>query len=245
MTLERVLGAHAEATAPPGFDRSWTLRVWYDAVRLSSLVLFASTGGLRASGRGNLPESGGVLLVSNHLSFLDVFVLGIPLGRKLNYVARSTLFVSLLGTFIRSVGGFPINREGMGASGLKETLRRLKRGGIVALFPEGTRSLDGLVAPLKPGIAVLAKKARVPIVPAGLAGTFEGWPRHRLFPLPHPIRIVYGAAIPPSELAGLSTDDVTALLHARIAACHREALVGLAHDMGIDPPLAIEPFAAG
>lgn len=227
-----------DPTTAPAFDRSWALRVWYDAVRFAILALFEATGGLRASGRENMPGSGGVLLVSNHLSYLDVFVLGIPLRRQLNYVARSTLFLPILGAFIRSVGGFPINREGMGASGLKETLRRLKRGGVVNLFPEGTRSLDGLVGPLKPGIAILAKKTRMPIVPAGLAGTFEGWPRNHLFPMPHPVRIVYGPAIYPSELAGLSSEDVTALLHARIVACHREALLLLVRDMGIDPPEA-------
>ena len=101
------------------------------------------------------------------MSFLDVFFVGIPLQRPLNYVARSTLFVPVLGPFIRSVGGFPIQREGIGASGMKETLKRLRAGGIVALFPEGTRSPDGELGPLKPGIAVLASRVGVPVVPAG------------------------------------------------------------------------------
>ena len=105
------------------------------------------------------------------------FFWGFRLRRPLNYVARSTLFVSLVGTFIRSVGGFPIQREGIGASGMKETLKRLKAGGIVALFPEGTRSPDGELGPLKPGIAVLAARVGVPVVPAGLAGLYESWPR--------------------------------------------------------------------
>ena len=100
----------------------------------------------RATGQGNVPRSGGVLLVCNHLSFLDVFMVGIPLERPLNYVARSTLFLPVLGPLIRSVGGFPIQREGIGASGMKETIRRLRAGGIVTLFPEGTRSpTDGSV----------------------------------------------------------------------------------------------------
>ena len=75
---------------------------------------------------------------------------------------------------------------------MKETLRRLRAGGIVTLFPEGTRSRDGELAPLKPGIAVLVQRAGVPVVPVGLAGTFEVWPRSRLLPVsasdPDPLR---------------------------------------------------------
>ena len=78
---------------------------------------------------GRTSRTAAALLVSNHLSHLDVLVLGILLARPLNYVARSTLFFCPLGPFIRSVGGFPIQREGIGAQGLKETLRRLRRAG--------------------------------------------------------------------------------------------------------------------
>jgi 1-acyl-sn-glycerol-3-phosphate acyltransferase len=150
-------------------------------------------------------------------------------------VARSTLFLPVLGPLIRSVGGFPIQREGMGASGLKETLRRLRNGGIVVLFPEGTRSIDGHLGDLKPGIAVLATRARVPIVPAAVAGTFEAWPRSRPFPWPHPIRVQYGAPILPEEIAGQTPEAVVALIRARILDCQQLALSGLERDIGRRP----------
>ena len=187
------------------------LMLWYHAFAMSvrSWPSLCSAGG--RPGRGMFPRRAGRLLVCNHVSFLDVVFLGIPLRRPLNYVARSTLFVPILGWFIRSVGAFPIQREGMGASGMKETLRRLSAGGIVTLFPEGTRSHDGKLGALKPGIAVLVERVGVPVVPAGLAGMFEIWPRSRLFPVPNPIRIHYGRPILPDELAGLDTQAITAL----------------------------------
>jgi 1-acyl-sn-glycerol-3-phosphate acyltransferase len=207
------------------------LMIWYRSVRYVLATLATIVFRWRATGHRNVPAAGGTLLVSNHVSFLDVVFLGIPLRRPLNYVARSTLFVSVLGWFIRSVGAFPIQREGIGASGMKETLKRLRAGGIVTLFPEGTRSRDGKLGPLKPGIAVLVQRTGVPVVPAGLAGAFEIWPRTRRIPVPHPIRIHYGPAIYPADLAGLDADAITALIRDRMEQSHMEASRALLCDM--------------
>ncbi len=228
--------AAVDADATPLYDRSWPSRLWYEFVRLTASIFLIVFWGFRASGRSNLPRHGGVLVVSNHLSHLDVFILGIPVPRPLNYVARSTLFLPLLGAFIRSVGGFPIQREGMGASGVKETLRRVRKGGMVLLFPEGTRSRDGHLTTIKPGIASLASRAKMPVVPAGIAGSFESWPRSRPFPLPHPIRIAFGAPIFPDEIARHTTESLTQLIQERIGQCVAEAHSNLARDMGIEIP---------
>jgi 1-acyl-sn-glycerol-3-phosphate acyltransferase len=205
--------------------------IWYRIVQYLLATLAAATLRWRATGRRNVPESGGVLLISNHLSYLDVFFLGIPLRRPLNYVARSTLFVPVLASLMRSVGGFPIQREGIGASGLKETLRRLRAGGIVTLFPEGTRSADGELGPLKSGIAVLVSRTHVPVVPVGLAGTFEVWPRSRRLPVPHPIRIHYGPPIFPEDLSGLEMKAITDLIEQRLQESRLEAWRGLRSDL--------------
>lgn len=212
-------------------DRSLPSLVWYRAVQYLLAVLATVLMRWRATGQGNIPPTGGVLLVSNHLSFLDVVFLGLPLRRPLNYMARSTLFVSILGWFIRSVGAFPIQREGMGASGMKETLRRVRAGGIVTLFPEGTRSYDGQLGPLKPGIAVLVQRVGVPVIPAGVAGMFEVWPRSRPFPVPHPVRIHYGRPIYPNELEGLDTEAITGLIRNRMEESFLEASRALRNDI--------------
>jgi len=220
-----------DAERAAGRDRSIALLLWYGFVRYLMAALTTVIFPWRATGQSNIPAAGGLLLVSNHLSFVDVFFLAIPLRRPLNYVARSTLFVPVLASLMRSVGGFPIQREGMGASGLKETLRRLRKGGIVTLFPEGTRSADGRLGVLKPGIAVLVARAKVPVVPVGLAGTFAVWPRSRLLPAPHRVRIHFGAPIFPEELTGMDTAEVTALIRQRLEDCHEEAGRTLRRDM--------------
>jgi 1-acyl-sn-glycerol-3-phosphate acyltransferase len=228
-------GATSDTSPPRWPERSWPAHLWYRVVQFTVGTLLSATGGLRATGRGNIPTTGGALVVSNHLSHLDVFVLGLLVPRTLNYVARSTLFLPVLGPLIRSVGGFPIQREGMGASGLKETLKRLRNGGIVVLFPEGTRSHDGELGELKPGIAVLATRARVPIIPAAVAGTFEAWPRWRRLPRPYPIRVHYGPAIAPEEFAGRAPEVVVSLIRARLLACQQIAREALGRDLGRQP----------
>jgi 1-acyl-sn-glycerol-3-phosphate acyltransferase len=212
-------------------DRSPIGLAWYRLIQTTSATWLAAVWGWRATGRDNVPRAGAALLVSNHASFLDVFALGLPLRRPLNFVARSTLFVPGLGWFIRSLGAFPIQREGMGAAGMKETLRRLRNGGIVTLFPEGTRTRDGQLAPLKHGIAVLVARAGVPVVPAAVAGTFESLPRWRLLPVPHPIRIHYGPTIRPEDIRGMDPEAVTALIRERIEDCLEIARGGLDGDM--------------
>ena len=78
---------------------------------------------------------------------------------------------------------------------------------------------------------MLVQRAAVPVVPVGLAGTFEVWPRSRPLPLPHPVRIHYGQAIYPDELDGLGTDAITDLLRERLVESRAEAVRGLRRDL--------------
>ena len=118
-----------------------------------------------------------MVLLATHHSYLDPLLIGCFMPRPIGYLARDTLFTGLLGPLIRSYDAIPIDREGGGLAGIRATLKRIKQGDAVLMFPEGTRSPDGKLQPLKPGFIALVRRGKASIVPLALAGTFESWPR--------------------------------------------------------------------
>ncbi|MCP4095336.1 MAG: 1-acyl-sn-glycerol-3-phosphate acyltransferase, partial [Planctomycetaceae bacterium] len=98
------------------------------------------------------PDDQGMLICSNHQSYLDPLIIGIACPHAVNYLGRKSLFRSpILAWFLRFNDTIPIDREATGIGGMKETLRRLKRGESVVIFPEGTRTIDGELLPLMLG----------------------------------------------------------------------------------------------
>ena len=169
------------------------------------------------------PREGGVLVCSNHQSYLDPALVGMSIHRHARYLARETLFRGPFGWLIRAINAIPLDREGAGLRGLKETLQCLKQGEVVVIFPEGTRSPDGQIAPLKPGFAALARRSGAAVMPAAVDGAFQAWPRKS--PLPHPetIRVYFGPPLSPEEIAALSDKQLIAEIERRIRLCHAQA----------------------
>jgi 1-acyl-sn-glycerol-3-phosphate acyltransferase len=199
-------------------------RPWYWFLQFLSRLLVTVLFGYRAQGQERIPRAGGGLLLSSHQSYLDPVLVGVPTLRPLNYLARDTLFrFPPLAWLIRSLSGIPIDREGLGMAGLKETLRRLKRGEIVVIYPEGTRTPDGKVQSLKPGFAALARRSGVPLLPAAIVGAFECWPRTQRLPSPGQIRVHYGQPITPEEIATYDDRQLVAEVQRRIAQCDAAA----------------------
>jgi 1-acyl-sn-glycerol-3-phosphate acyltransferase len=156
-------------------------------------VMYATYFRWRVYGAEQVPLSGGVILASNHASFLDPPLVGSGLKRDINYLARESLFrFPGIGALLRSWNAVPVDRDGGGAKGLKTILDRLLQGNGIILFPEGTRTKDGNLQPARSGIGLTVIKSKAPVVPVRVFGTFEAFGRQHTFPRPHRVIVKYG-----------------------------------------------------
>lgn len=179
---------------------------------------------IRVHGLENYPERDGLLVCSNHQSFLDPLILGVVCPRPVNYLGRKTLFkFPPLGWFLRWNDTIPIDREATGIGGLKETLRRIKRGESVVMFPEGTRSSDGEIQPMMSGFCAVAKRSKATLMPIAFEGAFKAYSRKMKFPRPGRIHAVMGKPITFAEYSHLDDEAITRLLETRIKECFAEA----------------------
>ena len=152
-----------------------------------------------------VPATGPVLIVANHVSYLDPPLVGCDITqREVTYLARAGLFkVPLFGRLIRAVNSVPI-REGQGdVRAIRDILERIKRGEAVLIFPEGSRSYDGAMVPFRSGASLIIRRAKCPVIPVGIDGAFDAWPRTKAFPkLGQRVLVLFGHPIPPEELMG-------------------------------------------
>jgi 1-acyl-sn-glycerol-3-phosphate acyltransferase len=210
--------------APLHTQRPFSKRAGYvflrALARLCAVVLFR----YRCHGRERIPASGSVLVCANHQSLLDPVVVGMCFQRRLNYLARKTLFrFFALRWLINYLDAIPIDRDGVGLEGIRATLGRLKRGEMVLMFPEGTRTRDGNLGPLKPGFCALARRGRTALLPVGFDGAFDAWPRSSLLPQPTRISVAIGQPIDAEHIARLSDTQLIDELQRRMSACFADA----------------------
>lgn len=182
--------------------------MWYAFLQLWCQFLFVIFFSLRVFGKENVPDKGGVLIASNHQSFLDPILIGVGLKRQIHYMARRSLFKNVFFRwFIKSLNAFPVKREGMNAGAIKQAIALLRRGEVVLLFPEGTRTWDGTVGSIQRGFGMIARRAGVPLVPAIIDGAFEAWPRTRRIFRFAPISVAFGK---PLEAKGDALSEAVA-----------------------------------
>jgi 1-acyl-sn-glycerol-3-phosphate acyltransferase len=165
---------------------------------------------LRVEGREHVPKRGAVILACNHRSFLDSFFIPLVVRRRVTFVAKAEYFDDVkTAWFFKSCGQIPIRREGGSASerALTSATEVLRAGDVFAIYPEGTRTRDGLLHRGHTGIARLALRCNVPIVPIGMIGSDEVQPVDSRMPkLFRPVTIRFGEPIDPARYAGREQD---------------------------------------
>ena len=161
-------------------------------------------------GAQSVPQSGPVILASNHLSFADSVVIPLVLSRRVTFLAKAEYFEGtgvsgwLSRHFFQAMGHVPVQRgDGRAAWGAVRVAQGvLARGGALAIYPEGTRSLDGRLYRGRTGVARLTLLTGAPVVPVALAGTDRVQPVGSRFPRPHRVTVRFGAPLDFSRYSG-------------------------------------------
>jgi len=144
-------------------------------------------------GSENIPRDGAFIVASNHVSNLDPFLIGLSLQRRTSYMAKDILFRNkILKCMLQSVEAFPVRRGSADVWALRETLRRLKRGMPVVMFPEGTRKISTTEKKIQSGIGFLAVKGDVPVVPVHIDGSDKVLPPGAKYPQRNRVTISFG-----------------------------------------------------
>jgi 1-acyl-sn-glycerol-3-phosphate acyltransferase len=197
---------------------SWRTRLWYETNYCIVWTGFTFGFSFRSEGSHHMPRQGPVLVIANHESFLDPLAVGLAVRRRIHYLARKTLFTHpRFGNFLRSVGCVPVDQEGIAKEGIRTCIDLLHADKAILVFPEGERTPTGQMLPFKPGIGLVMKKAPVPIVPVGVAGAYEAYPRDQTAPRLSPlfwrptgaaVAASVGKPIPPEHFANMSREQI-------------------------------------
>jgi 1-acyl-sn-glycerol-3-phosphate acyltransferase len=152
---------------------------------------------LRVEGAGFVPAAGPCVLAANHTSYIDPIVLATACPRPVQFIVdREQYHRPLVHWIAARTGAIPVENDPRDLGSLRRALLALRQGAVLGIFPEGGRSDDGSLKPAKPGAALLALRAGVPLVPAGIGGAYQAYSRHHRFPRPAPITVRFGAPLP-------------------------------------------------
>lgn len=190
----------------------------------------------------HMPDRGPVLIVANHQSFFDPPLVGCWWRKPMTFIARAGLYTSApMRWLLRQLNTIPIAEEGSDAAAIRAALEALAAGRMVVVFPEGSRTPDGRVQEFKRGVSVLVKRARCPVVPVGLDGAFDAWPRSRKLPqlFGHRFAVAYGRPLTVEQLEAEGRGAL-ALIEREVRSLQARA----AEALGRGPSAASEPGRA-
>ncbi len=168
----------------------------------------------RIEGLDHVPDDGAAIVAGNHLSFSDHFLMPAIIKRRITFLAKAEYFTGpglkgrLTAAFFHSAGQIPVDRSGKdaGKAAIREGLGVLSKGELLGIYPEGTRSHDGRLYKGKVGVAAMALKAQVPVVPCAMVGTFEIQPPGQVVPRIKRVTIRFGEPLDFSRYAGMENE---------------------------------------
>lgn len=145
----------------------------YGLAKFVFTIYFFFINKITLKGTENIPESGGAVLCSNHINWLDPILIGICIKRKIYFMAKAECFRNKLFAFImKGINAFPVKRGTADISAIKKSFSIIRGGDILGIFPEGTRSRTGRLLPAEPGASVIAIKTHAPIIPVRVQGSY-------------------------------------------------------------------------
>lgn len=183
---------------------------------------------VRVVGREHVPATGAYIVAPSHRSIFDIPFAAFVTRRRVRFMAKRELFGSTLGGWLfRKLGAIEVVRETTDRSALRESRAALEAGEPLGIFPEGTRTSGPDITGLYDGVAYLALKLGVPIVPVGVGGTELILASGKVLPRVHKVAVVVGAPIFPEKGEGIrrrsEVAELTAQLRERLQACFDEA----------------------
>jgi 1-acyl-sn-glycerol-3-phosphate acyltransferase len=190
-------------------------------------VLMTLVYRLRVVHPQRVPRRGALLVVANHQSHLDPPAVGISLRyRHIVPIAKQGLFrIPVFGWLIRMLNSIPINEKEGDAVAIRKGVKELAEGRCILIFPEGSRTPDGRMQPFKRGAWLMISRSKCAVLPAGVEGLYDAWPRSRAYPRIWRRRaaVAFGEVIDHDRLLAMGPDEGLAFLARRIDELRAEA----------------------
>ena len=195
-------------------------RLWWRLLHGMCYLLFLPLYRFRMRGVRNIPMEGPLLVVANHQSFYDPIIVGLGIHKRPFFaMARKTLWdTKWVAWLIDSLNAVPVDQEASDMKAMRKTLGVLQAGQALMLFPEGARTPDGEVHDFAPGMMLLIRRAKPRVLPVGLDGAYDVWPRGRKYPKWFGrIAVSYGEPIEAEALLEMETEEALEKLRAAVA----------------------------
>lgn len=223
---------------------SYWFVVWF--IRL---CMFIYLRGWSVEGKHHIPQTGGAIIVANHLNNADPCIIPGVFNRRMNIMAKKEMFSwPVVSIMFRLIGAFPVDRQSADLGALREAQNIIAGGNMLLMFPEGTRSKDRVMHAGFPGSALIAYRTGAPVLPVAIWNTEHiKWPLFALKPRMHPkVRVVIGEPFYPpkaeritSEQAKAATDDimrhVAELLPEQYRGVYAEAVAAAEREANVHP----------